>query len=234
MKLTTLQRIKYMNMFNKYLSKYGQNYSDSAREYLKENFLKLTEPGETPDILFQPYCKFGMISKEQNIYLVFSNMIGKMYGWDNRILEIGGGYYPIFSKYIDMEQQRLGSGNITVMDPLLVTNSLGKVKLQKKKFSRDMDVSDFDILIGICPCEATKDIISSAIINKKEFFIALCGCVHYENCDFPWMYGHDFIYRIWVDDVLELAKKQENYGFAVTKQFVDNFPYPLISSTRKK
>ena len=234
MKVTPLQRLRYMNMFKKYLKEYGQNYSDTSREFMQENFLKLTEPGETPDILFQLYCKFGMIPEEQNIYMGFAKMIGEKYGWDNRILEVGGGYYPIFSKYVDDEQQRIGSGTITVMDPMLVTDKLGKVKLQKQEFSRDMEVSDFELLIGICPCEATKEIISSALFNKKEFFIAMCGCTHFDYYEMPYFYGYDFAYRMWVEDVYGLAKEQEDDGFEVTKQFVDNFPYPIISSKRKK
>ena len=234
MKVTPLQRLKYMNMFRKYLKEYGQNYSDTFREFIQENFLKLTEPGETPDILFQLYCKFGMIPEEQNIYMGFAKMIGEKYGWNNRILEVGGGYYPIFSKYVDDEQQKSGSGTITVMDPVLVTDKLGKVKLQKQEFSRDMDVSDFELLIGICPCEATKEIISSALFNKKEFFIALCGCTPSQSYAMPCFGGYDFVYRMWVNAVYSLAKKQEEDGFEVVKQHVDNFPYPIISSKRKK
>ena len=234
MKVTALQRLKYMNMFRKYLKEYGQNYSDTSREFMQENFLKLTEPGETPDILFQLYCKFGMIPSEQNIYMGFADMIGQKYGWGTKILEVGGGYYPIFSKYVDDNQQKNGNGTITVIDPLIVTDKLGRVKLQKKEFTRDMDVSDFELLVGICPCEATKEIISSALFNKKEFFIAMCGCIHFDYYPMPYFYGSNFAYSMWVDDVYGLAKEQEEDGFEVTKQYVDNFPYPIISSKRKK
>ena len=234
MKLTASDRVRYMNMFQKYLREYGDAYSETSRDFIKENFLKLTEPGQTPDILVQLYAKFGMLSDEENIYLGFSKMIGERYGWDTKILEVGGGYYPIFSKYIDDAQTKNGLGKITVFDPVLVTNKLGNVNLQKKEFSHDMDVSDFDLLVGICPCEATTEIIKSAVVNKKEFFVAMCGCTHFPMYDMPWFYNPSYLYPMWVEEVVALAKEQEDDGFEVIQETVDNFPYPIISSKIKK
>ena len=234
MKLNAFQKIKYVNMFRKYLNEYGSAYSDSSRKFVEETFLKLTEPGETPDILVQLYAKFGMLSDSENIYLGFSKMIGEQYGWNTKILEVGGGYYPIFSKYIDDAQKKNGKGTITVMDPVIVTNKLGRVKLQKEEFSHDMNVSQFDLLVGICPCEATTEIIKSAVINQKEFFIAMCGCTHFPMTDMPWFYGHSYIYRMWVEEILYLAREQEKDGFIIHQEMVDNFPYPIIYSKTKK
>ena len=192
--------------------------------------------------LFGAYLSFGYIFTpkimlyydEENIYLGFSKMIGERYGWDTKILEVGGGYYPIFSKYIDDAQTKNGLGKITVFDPVLVTNKLGTVNLQKKEFSHDIDVSDFDLLVGICPCEATTEIIKSAVVNKKEFFIAMCGCTHFPMYDMPWFYNPSYLYPMWVEEVVALAKEQEDDGFEVIQETVDNFPYPIISSKIKK
>lgn len=234
MKLNVFRRIYYMNMFRKYLKEYGTGYSDTSRNFIKKNFLKITEPGETPAILVQLYAKFGMLTEAENIYLGFSKMIGERYGWDAKILEVGGGFYPIFSKYIDDEQTKNGLGKITVIDPVLVTNKLGNVKLQKKAFSHNMNVSDFDLLVGICPCEATTEIIKSAVINKKEFFIAMCGCTHFPMYDIPCFYNQSYLYHMWVEEIVALAKEQEEDGFEVIQETVDNFPYPIISSKIKK
>lgn len=233
MKLNAFQRVIYMDMFRKYLSEYGQEYSDSSRKFIENNFLKLTKPGETPDILLQLYAKFGMLNETENIYLGFSKMIGEKYGWNSKILEVAGGYYPIFAKYIDEAQNKNGTGTISVIDPVLVTNNLGRVKLQKKEFSRDMDVSDFDLLIGICPCEATQEIIQSAVVNKKEFFIAMCGCTHFPMDEMPWFYDRSYLYNMWLEENMYIAKRQEKYGFSVTEETIDNFPYPIIYSKKK-
>ena len=107
MKLNAFQKIKYVNMFRKYLNEYGSAYSDSSRKFVEENFLKLTEPGETPDILVQLYAKFGMLSDSENIYLGFSKMIGEQYGWNTKILEVGGGYYPIFLNILMMHKRKM-------------------------------------------------------------------------------------------------------------------------------
>jgi len=234
MKFTMMQRLRYMSMFYRYLMHYGNRYSESTRAFLKENFLKITEIGYIPDVLEQLYAKFGMFSEEENTYLGFAKMIGDVYGYDINILEVAGGYYPIFSQYIDDFQQKENNGTITVIDPLLVIEKLGKVSLQKKEFSHDMNVSDFDLLVGICPCEATEEIIKSAVINKKEFFIAMCGCIDVKNYGWMWGFEREFIYNSKVDKIFCLAQEQEKDGFEVQKQYIKNFNYPIISSKRKK
>ena len=161
-------------------------------------------------------------------------MIGDKYGWNTKILEIGGGYYPMFAKYIDEFQSKHKGGTITVMDPVLVTTRMGKAKLQRKKFSSSMDVSNFDLLVGICPCDATKDIIESAVINKKEFFVALCGCDNIPGFDLERILFPPLKRALLLDQALNLAKKQEKDGFKVSVDRVAEFPYPVISSVRKK
>ena len=86
MKLNAFQKIKYVNMFRKYLNEYGSAYSDSSRKFVEENFLKLTEPGETPDILVQLYAKFGMLSDSENIYLGFSKYVFEGYKEKRRVI----------------------------------------------------------------------------------------------------------------------------------------------------
>ena len=233
MKINVIERLKYIKMFRKYMDEYGEKYSEDSRNFLSDNFLKITEPGRTPDILAQLYANFGMLSEEENIYLEFCKIIGDIYGWDRNILEVGGGYYPIFSKYVDDKQTECGSGTITVIDPKLVTGSLGNVKLVKEEFSRESNVSDFNLLIGICPCESTIDIISSALINQKEFFIALCGCVPYPYNCMPFLSPYA-AHIVWSENIKELAYEQEESGFEVITKNIDNFPYPIIYSKRKK
>ena len=52
MKLNAFQKIKYVNMFRKYLNEYGSAYSDSSRKFVEENFLKLT-PLAKQDIILK-------------------------------------------------------------------------------------------------------------------------------------------------------------------------------------
>lgn len=233
MKFGIRDRIRYMNMFHKYLLKYGSEYSELSREFISKNFLKITEPGYTPDILLQLYAKFGMLSDEENIYLRFADMIGETYGWNYNILEVGGGYYPIFSKYIADKQQK-HAGTITTVDPHLVVSKLGNVKLQKREFSYHEDISNFDLIMGICPCDATLDIIKSAKLNHREFFIAMCGCTHFTFENFPYIYDPNTLFNMWKKFVIDLAIEQEEDGFEVTTEEVSFFPYPIIKSKIKK
>lgn len=233
MKVSAKKRLIYMNMFQQYLKEYGEFYSESELEFMKDNFLEIDDISMTPDILLQIYAKFGILSKRENFYLGFAKMIGEMYGWDRDILEIAGGYYPIFSKYVSDYQSKKKKGTITVIDPKLVITELENVRLCRGEFHRDLDVSDFNLLVGISPCETTLDIVQSALINKKEFFIALCGCTNLGYGSMPFMMGYNMAYKFCVDMIYDLAREQED-EFTVNKQYVKNYPYPIIYSKRKK
>ena len=106
MNVNAKDRIKYHRMLGRYLKAYGEEYSEREREYIKENFL--SDASINPDIMLQIYAKFGMLSQEENFYLGFARLIGQRYGWDAKVLEVGGGYflniYLIYKKSIILKE----------------------------------------------------------------------------------------------------------------------------------
>ena len=233
MNVNTKDRIKYHRMLGRYLKAYGEEYSEREREYIKENFL--SDASINPDIMLQIYAKFGMLSQEENFYLGFARLIGQRYGWDATVLEVGGGYFPMFSKYLsDLQKEHNSKGTVTVYDPLLVTSKLGRVTLRKEELTKDISVKEFDLLVGIMPCDATKIILETAIKENKEFFIALCGCM--PNDVYTPYYLRQVYYDHWVDGLYELALEQESQGFDVLFEEgqTHNYMYPIISSIRKR
>lgn len=237
MKLNRLSRLRYMNMLAQYLKKYEEEYSPSSLTYIRENFLREMEVGKIPDILMQIYSELHILPKEENWYIGFAKMIGARYGWNCHVLEIGGGFFPTFSKIMHHYQEKEGNGTITVYDPELVTTKLDGISLKKEEFQEEMSVESFDLLVGIMPCDATRLIIKKATEEHKEFFIAMCGCTHYDMSEIPrTLFGYlPVSYDDWVDTVYQLAKEQENDGFEVKMERVDeyHFPYPIISSRKK-
>ena len=237
MQINNLERKKILFLLKEYLNEYGLNYSVEARNYIEEHFLELLGCDMAPDILFQIYAKLNIIPKNKNIYVNFYNIIKKLYGLDGNILEVGAGFYPILAEYIDEYQSKIKKGSITIYDPLLVPNRLGNIKMYKENFYSTINTSKYDLLVGIAPCEATKDIIVNAINYSKPFYLAMCGCTHFssdELYEMPYfLSNYNKMYEKWVDSVYFLAKNQENQGFEIVKNYVKNFPYPIIYSKRK-
>ncbi len=102
------------------------------------------------------------------------------------VLEIGGGCFPAFSKYFDeFQREHNMGGTITTYDSRLITNKLGNIKLHKENLYEDMSVQSYDLIVGIMPCDAKELIVKKATLEHKEFFIAMCGCTHYDGFSIP-------------------------------------------------
>lgn len=233
------EQLMYMKKFVEYLNTYGYGYPEEALEFLLDSFLLPMPIDSTPDILKQIYDELDMLAPEENCYLQFAQLVGELYGWDSHILEVGGGFFPSFSKHIDrLQQSHNSSGTITTYDPRLVIQKLGNVKLYKGFFADDVTVESYDLIVGIMPCEATSKIIKKATKEHKEFFLAMCGCIHYEGLDVPrGIFGPKPItYDEYVEKVYDLAKKQEQDGFEVIKEDAKqySFKYPIIRSQKRR
>lgn len=237
-KMEEIDKLVYLKMLSHYLKIYQKEYPALAVDFINDHFMERMPISDTTDILKQIYALFGMLKPEENCYLGFSKMIGERYGWDYHVLEVGSGFFPIFSKYMDESQrEHNASGTITTYDPTLILTKLGNIQLHKEEFSEEMDVSSYDLLVGIMPCEATRMIIEKATKEHKEFFVAMCGCVHPEGLHLPrGMFGTiPITYEEYVEKIYSLAKEQEKDGFEVTKEdaWQYSFRYPVISSRRK-
>lgn len=233
------EQLKYMKKFVDYLNTYGYEYTELAIEFLLESFLLPMSIESTPDILKQIYDELDMLLPEENCYLQFAQLVGETYGWNSHILEIGGGSFPSFSKHMDeFQQSRNSSGTITTYDPRLVVNKLGNIRLHKEFFSKEMTVESYDLIVGIMPCEATSMIIKKATKEHKEFFLAMCGCIHYEGLDVPrGIFGPKPItYDEYVEKIYNLAREQEKDGFEVIKEDAKqySFKYPIIRSQKRR
>ena len=237
MRVTPSQRLIYVQMLRDYLNKYRDKYSSGALNYIINNFLAHEDLSGEADIMMQIYDCFGLLDKSENYYLGFAEIVGKKYGLNCRFLEVGGGYFPAFSYHMDkLQQEANSSGTITVYDPKLVVTGLGNVRLRHSLFTAETSISEFDVLVGIMPCDATKVMIKKATKEHKEFYIAMCGCIPddevYKYNDYMMMNVSPI--KFWIDDVYDLAREQAKDGFEVT--YEDNpygIPYPIISSRKR-
>lgn len=165
--------------FSDFIKIYGDAYPKEALNFIITNFGKRL-PINNPDILNQLYDVLNMYQKE-NTYLTYLKLLEEYFDVSSNILEIGGGFYPAFATHIRDRQLKTKKGTITVYDKMLVTENLPNIKLVKKNFTEQDSVKQYDLLVGILPCEATTLIIKKANEENKEFFLVLCNCTHFSK-----------------------------------------------------
>ena len=214
--------------YEKFLLKYGSLYDERMINYIKENFWDSMDE-TVPDVLMQLYSEFGIL--KNNFYLEHLNKIKQYFNITGNLLEVGSGVIPAFGNLVAKEQLRIGKGNITLYDPMLILDKpkYPNMKLVKKEFTLNTDVSNFDLITGILPCGATEDIIESACKNNKNFYIAMCGCTHFKT--FPLF--KPLTAEAYQDQVISmtnnLLKKYDN-GELVIEKLDDSYElnYPIL------
>ena len=227
---------KAMDKLNKYMSKYGQLYTDSCREYIEENFILYLDEPTAPDVLMQIYATVGCGVKKGSFYNAHLTRIQNMYGLDRNIAEVGGGLMPAFAQKVATIQHKTKKGTITVYDPdLIITKpNFKNLILQKEEFHKDTDVHSYDLVMGLLPCGATEAIISASCKAQKEFYIAMCGCTHFE---FYYPFGY-YTPRMYQEYVIQLAQdklKEYDNGELIIDYLPEEYgiDYPILYNRKK-
>ena len=150
--------------YEKFLLKYESLYEERMINYIKEHFWDSMDE-VVPDVLMQLYSEFGIL--KNNLYLEHLNKLKEKFDITGNILDIGSGVIPAFGNLVAKEQLKIGSGTITLYDPMIILDKTKypNMRLVKKEFTLNTDVHDFNLITGILPCGATEDII--------EFFDAV-------------------------------------------------------------
>lgn len=218
---------------SKFLEKYPEIFSDLEKSFILD-FAKFGDEGcdgLLPDLVREVYDELGVLPDNKNLYKGFIEMAEQVFNLkDRNILEIGGGVLPRLGIRISSSQD---FGNVTVYDPRLskYAEDSEKLKLVRKKFNREMNVDDIDLMLGLMPCKAAEVIVDVATKNKIDFMIALCeGGLHGEEFDY---YEDD---EEWRDSLIHSARRVVD-GTEMGKLMVkymtryDN-PYPVIYNDR--
>ncbi len=225
--------------FENFKEKYASRYSKEEWEYIEEHFFDNVHNNEIPDLLRQVYAELEIPSSGAIYYRQHFRLLKGLFPLDGNVIEIGSGRIPAFGDMIASEQRRLGKGTITVYEPLLVklTSRYPNMTLHKEYFDNNTDISDANLLVGIMPCEATETILESAIANDKDFYVAMCGCVHSALSSMS-MFGYGTSPEFYQDEVISKAKcLLREYGdkshLEVTKLKNSPIDYPILYSRRK-
>lgn len=110
------------------------------------------------------------------------------------VLDVGCGIFA------DLSLELISKGyNVSAIDPKVT--EIQNLKTIKDLFDfKTTDISSYNLLVGLEPCDATEHIIRSAISNKKAFCICLCGVPHNNIIN-----GEPFKdLRKWIDYLLNI------------------------------
>ena len=170
-------------IFNDFMNKYGKKYSIETENYIRKHFYKSIGTYWMLVELFQVYSELGIFPEENDMYIAYLNELKKAFGVNKNILDVASGNIPAFANKVALEQIRIGEGSITICDPSLIIEEpkYQNMKLCKDMFTMKTDISSYDLITGIMPCEATETIIRNACENNKDFFVAFCVCDHSDN-----------------------------------------------------
>lgn len=222
---------EYRRRMSTFLETHSSYYTEAELRYLKKLMERRSDANIYRDKLRQIYDELGLIPDSANIYQGFLNLIIEKYGIERNIIEVGGGIVPSLSKKIALRQK---TGKITVYDPRLmpITTTNERFVLKEEYFSKSTSIGDADLIIGFMPCEATIDIIDSALENRVDFMIALCEGG--SRIGFEWLENDEE----WISFVVNYANvksRAHNFG-TVENAFLHEYkdPYPVIYSKRFK
>lgn len=221
-------------ILKEFLKKYGDKYPENTKEKLDEflieylgNYMNLME-------CFQIYDYLDLFNDEDNIYYGYYKKLSETFDIDCNILDVASGFIPSFGTIVAGKQLELpnAKGKITVCDPAMIIDNAkySNMTINKNKFSSDIDLSKYDLITGIMPCAVTRDLITAACQQNKDFYIGLCGCV-------PDNYEYDDA-ETYLEKNLEFARKMcREYGRGDLQetQLDENFvvKFPVIYSKKR-
>ncbi len=229
---------KIQSKFEVFKRQYQDKYAPEAWKYIEENFFDGLKDKEAPDILMQIYTELGIRPVGGFFYQKHLKLLKDLFPIDGHIIEVGSGRIPAFANLLANEQLKIGKGTITIYEPLLVqlTPRYPNMELHKEDFTLETDVSKSDLLVGIMACEATESILESAIKNNKDFYVAMCGCVH-SPLSYMSYYGYYTSPEIYQEQVItkaeRLLKDYPNGTLEVTKLEDTPFDYPILYNKKR-
>lgn len=198
--------------FAEFKRNYQAKYNQDLWNYIEENFWCYVFSNCAPDVLMQVYSEMGIQHEQGDFYDEHIKRIKERFDISCNILDIASGEIPSFANKLAYEQLKLKKGTLTLYEPLLIDTKpkYPNMTLHRRNFTPKTRIKKFDLLTGILPCEATETIIEQACRNHKDFYIAMCGCVHLAE---PYYFGSYISPHYYQNYVIDKTKKLlEKYG----------------------
>lgn len=227
----TIEQVKqFKESLNEYIKKYGNLYPKEVLQYIKEHFLGMEfSLGIAIDVMNQVYEEIGVNAfMERNLYTLSLDYLKKHYDINRRILDVGCGFFPAFSKKVANAQK---SGSVKAVDYDVITTDVPGIVVDKSTFNQDYDVSDIDFIIGLEPCEAAIDMITVANKNDLDLCLFMCGCPHIET---RFNYERSIAYQMYLNYVINTMEMTLPNNRDYDMEYPGFLPYPVFKTYRKK
>lgn len=223
-------------LYQLFCKQYKDLYDTDAWLYIEDNFWTYIFSPGAPDILMQIYAELGIESTKGSYYKRQLTNLKNRFDIGCNILDIGSGMIPSFANLLANEQLRIGKGTVTIYEPLLLSQKpkYHNMTLHKENFASDTHIKEFDLLTGILPCGATESIIENACRNQKDFYIAMCGCTHFEYI--PWgMYVTPEMYQDYIIDKTNRLLEEYDNGTLIVERLEGEkeLDYPILYNRKK-
>ena len=165
-------------LFEYFLKKYGDKYSNYEISYLKENFERALKKYITGDNILQVRSEIGIINPQVDFYQENIDRIRKNFDVSCNILDVASGRLPAFANRIAKLQMKQQQGTITICDPRLVIDNpkYPNMTMTKEPLTEDTNIDQYSMITSIFPCEASELTLRRAIKENKDFYIILCDC----------------------------------------------------------
>lgn len=221
--------------FNIFKNKYQSRYSQDLWNYIEENFWLYVFSSCAPDVLMQVYSEIGLVHEKGDFYDEHIKRIKERFDIGCNIIDIGSGVIPSFANKLAYEQLKIGKGTITLYEPLLIDSKpkYSNMTLHREDFTLHTNIKEFNLVTGIMPCEVTETIIEQACQERKDFYIAMCGCVHVDNY-MPFMsISPESYQRYIIEKTASLLRKYDNGQLEVDSLGPEfEIDYPILSNRR--
>lgn len=201
-----------------------KKYKDFYPEYFINDRLKKCKYGYTCDV-DQIYCHLSKIDITTSVYYNFYNLSLKYFNIkDLKLLEVCSGYIPILSSIY-----KENGINIEALNKRILFKDYKDIKTIEFDLNNEYDLSDYDLIVGIRPCDVTKNIIDYCYKYKKDFMIYLCPCIHEPKTNIK-----TETYDDWINYLKEKTSSFKNYKIKFIKE--KNFPddCPIIIGIQEK
>ena len=223
-------------LFKNFKKKYKDKYEDEELwYYIEENFWNFIDKNSAPDVLMQIYTELGIESPDGNFYKEHLKRLKERFDIRGNVLDVASGSIPAFANLLAHEQLKIGSGTVTLYEPLLIVDKpkYPNMTMYRQNFTEYTYIKNFDLITGIMPCGVTETLIEQACRNQKDFYVAMCGCTHFEYVPYDFLITPESYQYYIIEKTEQLLQRYDNGTLEV--EHLDNYEinYPILYNKKK-
>ena len=166
---------------------YGDNYISTLNDLLESPkiYLRYMQALDVPNkkrVLREAKDMYSVLDvfldkNRVGLHKFYANCVKQFSDKDMSFLDVACGEMPLSTMFLGEYFNHPVEG-VDVVEQFLSDDTLAKFNahVERASFTPMSNVSGFDIIGGIGPCDVTEDVVFSARNHNKPLFIRLCEC----------------------------------------------------------